>query len=773
MIRVPLRIVSVLLAILICVALPFALHAQSGVTYAYDDLGRLTAVIDPSGNAAGYSYDAVGNLLAITRYTSSQVSALNFSPASGPVGTTVTITGTGFSATSSSDSVSFHGTSATITSATVNQLVVTVPTGATTGTIAVTSPAGTFTTTASFTVTTGGAPTITSFTPTIATAGTSISISGTNFSTSATNDRVSFNQTAQFFLPTVTSTSISTTVPVAAASGHISVATPAGQATSSQDLYVPFGTHAVGDVGYTNRTTLGGSATVSLSAANKIALLIFDAVGGQGLSLSMSGSTFSSCNLYLIAPNGTQLRGFGCTTSVPFFDNLVLPQTGTYTLGLDPSGSTGSISMTLNNSSTITGAITPGGTSITVATGVGQDAKYAFTGIASQRVSLLVTNWTNNSNVSLVNPNESVLASASGFPTGFTDVQTLPTTGTYTAWVQHFYTSTGSVTLQLYSVPADVTGTITAGGAGVSVATTAPGQNASLTFSGTSGQQVSMSLSSGSYSSCTLTLKGPTGTSVRVGSCGSTTSFVDTATLPTTGTHTIFIDPQGPATGGTTVQLNNAPDVTGTITAGGSSVTATTTVPGQDARITFSGTAGQNVSLVVTNWTNPGGVNLVGPDGTTLASANITGTQTGFIDVQTLPTTGTYTLWVQHDFTFTGSTTLQLYSVPSDATAAATLNGSSVTVTTTVPGQNASVTFSGTSGQSINVNLTSGSFTNPPGCTMTLKDPSGTSIGSGGCSSSGYTPIGPVTLGSTGTYTLHINPSGAATGSVGIQVSTN
>ena len=37
--------------------------------YIYDDLGRLSQVIDGSGNVATYTYDAVGNLLSITRNT--------------------------------------------------------------------------------------------------------------------------------------------------------------------------------------------------------------------------------------------------------------------------------------------------------------------------------------------------------------------------------------------------------------------------------------------------------------------------------------------------------------------------------------------------------------------------------------------------------------------------------------------------------------------------------------------------------------------------------
>jgi YD repeat-containing protein len=37
--------------------------------YIYDDLGRLSQVIDGQGNVATYTYDAVGNLLSITRNT--------------------------------------------------------------------------------------------------------------------------------------------------------------------------------------------------------------------------------------------------------------------------------------------------------------------------------------------------------------------------------------------------------------------------------------------------------------------------------------------------------------------------------------------------------------------------------------------------------------------------------------------------------------------------------------------------------------------------------
>jgi hypothetical protein len=45
-------------------------NAQQGVSYLYDDLGRLSKVVDVvSGQCAIYEYDAVGNILSITRQT--------------------------------------------------------------------------------------------------------------------------------------------------------------------------------------------------------------------------------------------------------------------------------------------------------------------------------------------------------------------------------------------------------------------------------------------------------------------------------------------------------------------------------------------------------------------------------------------------------------------------------------------------------------------------------------------------------------------------------
>ncbi len=121
--------------------------------YIYDSAGQLTNVIDSTGVIVQYVYDSAGNITAINRGTANgSLSILSFNPTSAAPGATVTIVGSGFSATPASDTVKFNGVAATVTAATANTLTVTVPTTATTGTISVGVGGSTVTSSGSFTV---------------------------------------------------------------------------------------------------------------------------------------------------------------------------------------------------------------------------------------------------------------------------------------------------------------------------------------------------------------------------------------------------------------------------------------------------------------------------------------------------------------------------------------------------------------------------------------------------------------------------------------------
>jgi len=136
------------------------------------------------------------------------------------------------------------------------------------------------------------------------------------------------------------------------------------------------------------------------------------------------------------------------------------------------------------------------------------------------------------------------------------------------------------------------------------------------------------------------------------------------------------------------------------------------------------------------------------------------------MDTQTLATTGTYTLWVQHISTYVGSETLQLYNVV-DASGTVTVGGSAATVTITTPGQNASVTFTGTAGQQVTVHMTNNTVSS---MTVSLRNPSNSTLTSS--SGSGSFNLTTQTLSTTGTYTIFLDPSGTNTGSVSVNVTS-
>ena len=177
-------------------------------------------------------------LLGVVPAYAAAPTVTSFNPTSGPIGTSVVITGTGFQDSSVASAVTFNGTAATFTVNSNVQITATVPAGATDGPIAVTDSEGTGTSATNFDVTPSPVPTITSFNPVSGPVGTSVVITGTGF-TGAT--AVTFGGTAVVTFTVDSDTQITATVPAGASTGPIVVTTPGGTATSATNFTVSGG----------------------------------------------------------------------------------------------------------------------------------------------------------------------------------------------------------------------------------------------------------------------------------------------------------------------------------------------------------------------------------------------------------------------------------------------------------------------------------------------------------------------------------------------------
>jgi hypothetical protein len=201
----------------------------------------------------------------------------SFSPASGIVGTTVTITGPNFGTISTEHTVEFNGAPATILGTTGTELTVTVPAEATTGKISITRLGMTATSATDFIV---PAPTITSYSPAIAAAGISVSITGTNFSSVTTDNIVEFNG-VNATVTAASATGLTVTVPAGATSGGFTVKVGANTAISSANFDICSGSAEllISDIVLTN-TAGATSYLVSFKVTN---------VGAENADLATMG----------------------------------------------------------------------------------------------------------------------------------------------------------------------------------------------------------------------------------------------------------------------------------------------------------------------------------------------------------------------------------------------------------------------------------------------------------------------------------------------------
>jgi N-acetylneuraminic acid mutarotase len=187
----------------------------------------LAADADP---VAGIAYDVSGNTWQRLTQGGSSFSYTTISPSNGNAGDSVTLSGSGFSATLAENKVRFFdGVEAAVTSANPTSLVVTVPSGAASG--QTTLQVGNLIALGpNFTIDVS----VTGFTPTSGGAGTSVTIAGKGFGATPGENTVRFNG-VEATVTSASPTSLVVTAPTST-TGPISVTAAGVTGTTSEDF---------------------------------------------------------------------------------------------------------------------------------------------------------------------------------------------------------------------------------------------------------------------------------------------------------------------------------------------------------------------------------------------------------------------------------------------------------------------------------------------------------------------------------------------------------
>ncbi|HEY6391662.1 MAG TPA: IPT/TIG domain-containing protein, partial [Bryobacteraceae bacterium] len=183
------------------------------------------------------------------------------SPTSGPIGTSVTITGTNFGPTVGTiqSFVTFNGIQTRASNWSDTSITAPVPAGAATGNVIV-LVGGVASNAVSFTVTVP--PSITGLNPNFGPVGTSVAITGTNFGTTQGSSTITFNGTAA--TPTSwNATGIAAPVPSGATTGNV-VVTVGGAASNGVNFSV---TTSSGNISLVQHISKDAGVTTSSSLA--------------------------------------------------------------------------------------------------------------------------------------------------------------------------------------------------------------------------------------------------------------------------------------------------------------------------------------------------------------------------------------------------------------------------------------------------------------------------------------------------------------------------
>jgi YD repeat-containing protein len=522
------------------------------VTYAYDALGRVIQATDTtSGLAVFYVYDAAGNITSQQTVPTTTLAISGVSVNEGATGTQVTIDGTGFSSVTSGDVVEFNGVTATVVSATQNQLVVIIPAGATSGAITVQMGAATASSPASFAVTAATpAPTVTSFSPTVGPAGTTVILSGTNFVANVNENKVLFGGVSAQ-VSAVTPTTLTVTVPSGTGSGLIEVVTPYGSATGSTDFLVPPPGFTASSIASAPQTAQNGGTLSVAVPANQIAMVLFNGnQGDQYVRAAIQGGA-SGVTIEVLDPHGKVIAS-GCQSNC-LYNLPTLTLSGTYAVVIANPANNTTFPVTIATART--GGLDVGWSDAgndlwdnVVNVSTSQRDVLSFSGTAGQVTQVDFRSIANSWTLSLVNSSgQSLWSTALTSTVSSVTLPALPSNGSYNLIFDPQFTGGG---IQ-YVAGIIAASALTVNGAAISVNGGGPnnidgGAAAEITFAGTAGQNLNLSIAAtqgffydvevNQLTSLALACTGGCSSGIEGGTC-----TYQIPTLKATGTYVVYV----------------------------------------------------------------------------------------------------------------------------------------------------------------------------------------------------------------------------------------
>lgn len=432
---------------------------------------------------------------------------------------------------------------------------------------------------------------------------------------------------------------------------------------------------------------LGGEPTTINLLAGQNGSYMFAGTAGQGVGVGIGGaSTLPSggeIGTTIFDPNGLAISrcsdnwlkvNTAASLNRAASCDMILPATGTYQIYVDPVGVPSS-SLTLTVSPDVLGSLTPNGAlQVFNTVRAGQNARFTFSGVAGQSYSVLWSGATfagDSSTISVYHPDGTQVATTTFSNTsqkasGTLNVTNLPATGIYSVLVSPYQVSTGQVSI---GVRQDDSGTLNLDGVSTAISLLS-GQNGSYMFSGIAGQGVGLAVSGAltnpAGGQINFSIYGPDG--VVLGSCEyvavTAASASCDALLPLTGNYRVYVNPIGIAAA--TLTLTASSDLLGALNLNAAAQTITFNRAGQNARYTFSGTAGQNYSLawLAASFQGTGTwcyLYVYRPNGSQQTAVYFGPSYpNGTLSLNNLPVTGTYTLLVSPHEAKTGQIGIRL-----------------------------------------------------------------------------------------------------------------